>query len=96
MKIRRVNVIKNSKTGQCKGYGFVEFDRYDEAHFAVNTMNGFVYHNRPLQVSFKSSQKLIENFADMKLSDTIIGTNNNNNNNNNNVTTTPASSSTLT
>lgn len=52
-RILRVNVIKNQKTGQCKGYGFVVFDTYDEAYFAVHNMNGFMYNHRPLQVSFK-------------------------------------------
>lgn len=49
-RISRVNVIKNTKTGQSKGYGFVVFETFEEANLAVHTMNGFVYHNRPLQV----------------------------------------------
>jgi len=52
-RILRVNVIKNPKTGQCKGYGFVVFDTYEEALCAVQNMNGYIYHNRPLQVSLK-------------------------------------------
>ena len=50
-RILRVNVIKNSKTGLCKGFGFVVFDTIEEANFAVHTMNGYIYHNRPLQVN---------------------------------------------
>lgn len=49
-RILRVNVIKNQKTGQCKGYGFVVFDSYEEAFYAVNNMNGFMFNHRPLQV----------------------------------------------
>jgi RNA recognition motif-containing protein len=50
-RILRVNVIKNQKTGQFKGYGFVVFDTYEEAYYAVHSMNGFMYNHRPLQVN---------------------------------------------
>lgn len=69
-RILRINVIKNQKTGQCKGYGFVVFDSYEEAYFAVHNMNGYMYNHRPLQVSFKNSsenvytQKFNNNFSD--------------------------------
>jgi RNA recognition motif-containing protein len=53
-RIVRVNVIKNPKTTQCKGYGFVMFETYEEAYYAVHSMNGYMYHNRPLQVSLTS------------------------------------------
>ncbi len=56
-RILRVNVIKNQKTGQCKGYGFVVFETYDEALFAVN-MNGYMYNHRPLQVNSIKSENL--------------------------------------
>jgi RNA recognition motif-containing protein len=49
-RIARVNVIKNPKTGLCKGFGFVVFDTIEEAGLAVHHMNGFMYNNRPLQV----------------------------------------------
>ena len=55
-RISRVNVVKNPKTGTCKGYGFVLFETYDEACYAVQNMNGFSYNNRPLQVSLKMNQ----------------------------------------
>ena len=54
--ISRVNVVKHPKTGTCKGYGFVLFETYDEACYAVQNMNGFSYNNRPLQVSLKMNQ----------------------------------------
>lgn len=54
-RIARVNVIKNPKTGQSKGFGFVVFETFEEANLAVHTMNGYVYHNRPLQVSIKTN-----------------------------------------
>ncbi|RNA37830.1 Sex-lethal -like protein [Brachionus plicatilis] len=55
-RIQRVNVIKNPKTGQSKGFGFVVFETFDEANFAVHSMNGFNFNNRSLQVSFKSNE----------------------------------------
>lgn len=55
--ILRVNVIKNQKTGLGKGYGFVVFEHYEEACFAVQQMNGFIFNNRPLQVAFKAFNK---------------------------------------
>jgi len=53
-RILRVNVIKNQKTGQCKGYGFVVFDTYEEAFYAVHNMNGYMYNHRPLQVQLNA------------------------------------------
>jgi RNA recognition motif-containing protein len=53
--IQRVNVIKNQKSGVGKGYGFVVFTTYDEAVLAVQNFNGFIFNNRPLQVSLKQS-----------------------------------------
>lgn len=53
-RILRVNVIKNQKTGQCKGYGFVVFDTYEEAYYAVHNMNGYMYNHRPLQVQLNA------------------------------------------
>jgi RNA recognition motif-containing protein len=77
-RILRVNVIKNPKTGQCKGYGFVVFETYEEAYFAVHNMNGYMYHNRPLQVSLKSFKSI--NNSNIS---NISSSNNSNNNNNN-------------
>ena len=62
-RILRVNVIKNGKTGQSKGYGFVVFETFEEANLAVHSMNGYLYNNRPLQVSFKSFVDNIPNFV---------------------------------
>lgn len=53
-RILRVNVIKNQKTGQCKGYGFVVFETYEEAYFAVHNMNGYMFNHRPLQVQLNA------------------------------------------
>jgi len=40
----------------CKGYGFVNFLNYADAHKAVMQMNNFLYEEKFLQVSFKSSR----------------------------------------
>lgn len=53
-RILRVNVIKNQKTGQSKGYGFVVFETYEEAYYAVHNMNGYMYNHRPLQVQLNA------------------------------------------
>jgi ELAV/HuD family splicing factor len=52
--ITSINVIKNQKNGLGKGYGFITYQNYEEACFAIQTMNGFIYQNRPLQVAFKT------------------------------------------
>ena len=70
-RILRVNVIKNQKTGQCKGYGFVVFETYDEAYYAVHNMNGYMYNHRPLQVSLKSDNNIINS------SDNLLNINSN-------------------
>ena len=40
----------------CKGYGFVNFVNNTDAHRAVMQMNNFLYEEKYLQVSFKSSK----------------------------------------
>lgn len=40
----------------CKGYGFVNFMNSTDAHRAVMQMNNFLYEEKCLQVSFKSSK----------------------------------------
>ena len=40
----------------CKGYGFINFVHSMDAHRAVMQMNNFLYEEKYLQVSFKSSQ----------------------------------------
>jgi len=48
-----VKVIRNLGTGECKGYGFVNYLRLEEAQSAVVNLNGFQINNKRLQVSFK-------------------------------------------
>lgn len=42
----------------CKGYGFVNFAKYDEATKAVASMNGVPFDERILQVSFKQNKNI--------------------------------------
>lgn len=53
--VQRVNVIRDFQKKQGKGYGFVTMANYDEAVWAIQNLNGFLFAgNKPLQVSFKS------------------------------------------
>jgi len=40
----------------CKGYGFVNFAKYEDAHTAVMSMNNVPFEEKVLQVSFKQSK----------------------------------------
>ena len=53
--VQRVNVIRDFQKKQGKGYGFVTMANYDEAVWAIQNLNGYLYTGtKPLQVSFKS------------------------------------------
>lgn len=51
--IKKVNVVRNFEKQQGKGYGFVTMFDYQEALYAIQQLNGFVYADKPLQVSLK-------------------------------------------
>ena len=40
----------------CKGYGFVNFTKYEDAYKAVNSMNNVPFEDKVLQVSFKQNK----------------------------------------
>ena len=42
----------------CKGFGFVNFANYHDAHKAVMQLNNFMYDGKTLQVSFKTGGKM--------------------------------------
>ena len=50
-----VKVVKEPTTGQCRGYSFVNFSKYEEAYAAIAALNGTKLKNKYLQVSFKKS-----------------------------------------
>jgi len=45
----------NYEKNQGKGFGFVTFSSPNEAHLAIQHMNGTTYQGRELQVKFKSN-----------------------------------------
>jgi len=51
--IKKVNVVRDFEKQQGKGYGFVTMFDYQEALYAIQQLNGFVYVDKPLQVSLK-------------------------------------------
>lgn len=53
--VQSVKIVRDMHTHKCKGFGFVTMTNYDEAVTAIGCLNGFVLHNRILQVSFKNT-----------------------------------------
>jgi len=43
-------------SGSCRGFGFVNFEKKEEADKAISEMNGFIMKNRSLVVSYKSDK----------------------------------------
>lgn len=52
-----VKVIRDLATGNCKGYGFVNYLKLEEAQQAILNLNGCQMGNKFLQVSFKTQGK---------------------------------------
>jgi ELAV like protein 2/3/4 len=52
-----VKVIRDLATGNCKGYGFVNYLKLEEAQQAILNLNGCQMGNKFLQVSFKAQGK---------------------------------------
>lgn len=55
--LESVKVIEDKTTKESKGYGFVKFQKLDDAMRAVTAMNGFAIGNKRLKVSFKTSPR---------------------------------------
>jgi len=49
--------VKLDYNGACRGFGFVNFAKKEEAEDAITNMNGFVYKNKALKVSFKEDKR---------------------------------------
>ena len=49
-------MIWDHAKGVGKGYGFVTYSNYNEAMYAVQSMNGSMYEGRNLQVSIKNEE----------------------------------------
>lgn len=54
--IASVKVIKEAQSTFCKGYAFVNFNKYEEAYSAVASLNGTKLKNKILQVRFKKQK----------------------------------------
>jgi len=56
--ILNVKVVRDLQKAEkpCKGFGFVNFARFDDAHRAILSMNNLPYDGKLLQVSFKQNK----------------------------------------
>ena len=54
--VQNVRVIRDFGTQKCKGFGFVTMTNVEDAHLAINSLNGYALGNRVLQVSFKKNK----------------------------------------
>lgn len=52
--VQSVKLIRDPKTQRCKGFGFVTMTNYEEALYAILSLNDFEHNGRRLQVSFKT------------------------------------------
>lgn len=49
--IEFVDIHRDSTTGKCKGYAFIQYKNASDAKAAINKMNGFPINNRAIKVS---------------------------------------------
>lgn len=54
--VLKSDVIRDPQTSAGRGYGFVTMPNYEEAQLAIQSLNGYCYSTKPLQVSFKSDK----------------------------------------
>jgi len=54
--VLKSDVIRDPNTNAGRGYGFVTMPNYEEAQLAIQSLNGYCYSTKPLQVSFKSAK----------------------------------------
>jgi len=54
--IQKVAIMRTNDTNVCKGFGFVTMAEIQSAMNAIQSLNGYVYKGRPLQVSFKQAK----------------------------------------
>eukprot|EP01097_Dermamoeba_algensis_P002006 TRINITY_DN1794_c0_g1_i1.p1 TRINITY_DN1794_c0_g1~~TRINITY_DN1794_c0_g1_i1.p1 ORF type:complete len:326 (-),score=71.59 TRINITY_DN1794_c0_g1_i1:149-1126(-) len=51
-----VKVVRDTNTNKCKGFGFVNFVKYEDAQQAIIGLNGYQVGNKYLKVSFKTNK----------------------------------------
>ncbi|XP_038067714.1 ELAV-like protein 1-B isoform X2 [Patiria miniata] len=54
--VNNVKVVRDFNTNKCKGFGFVTMPKYEDAHRAIEALNGYCLGQRTLQVSFKKAK----------------------------------------
>lgn len=54
--VASVKIIRDPSTGLCKGFGFVNMMKLEDAHSAINSLNGAQIGTKTLQVSFKKDK----------------------------------------
>lgn len=54
--VLRCRVVKNKRNGRSKGYGFLEFEKVEEARAAKEAMDGEPLEGRPIVVLFSKSE----------------------------------------
>lgn len=54
--ISSVKIMRTNR-GISKGFGFVCFSNPDEANRAINTLNGFLFHQKPLYVAIAQTKR---------------------------------------
>ncbi|XP_047500602.1 eukaryotic translation initiation factor 3 subunit G-like isoform X2 [Penaeus chinensis] len=53
--IKRVFLAKDKKTGQSKGFAFINFKRQEDAAKAIEVLNGYSYDHQILSVDWSKS-----------------------------------------
>ncbi|CAH1112135.1 unnamed protein product [Psylliodes chrysocephalus] len=56
-KVTNVKVCRSSRTGRCKGYGYVEFAHPDVAKIAADTMNNYLMFKKRITAEFVPYEK---------------------------------------
>ncbi|XP_054840180.1 MKI67 FHA domain-interacting nucleolar phosphoprotein [Eublepharis macularius] len=59
--VTRLRLSRSKKTGNSKGYGFVEFDCDEVAKIVADTMNNYLFCERLLKCQFMPPEKVHEN-----------------------------------
>uniref|UniRef100_A0A8C4TU33 Nucleolar protein interacting with the FHA domain of MKI67 n=1 Tax=Falco tinnunculus TaxID=100819 RepID=A0A8C4TU33_FALTI len=59
--VTRLRLSRSKKTGNSKGYGFIEFESDDVAKIVADTMNNYLFSERLLKCQFMSPERVHEN-----------------------------------
>jgi RNA recognition motif-containing protein len=57
--VEAVEIIRNQRTGQSIGFGFVEMSSRAEADLAINRLNSTVYGDRTMSVSMAQAKQSV-------------------------------------